>query len=98
MKSGKNPEEPVVKNEDADGGGQLALDEEEEEEEDCLRIIEETAVDPKSLPGKAKMTKVWGNFEITTVLCEISSILVARRNGMNRKSKVLTHFCRFTKF
>ena len=27
-------------------------EEEEEEEEDCLRIIEETMVDPKSLPGR----------------------------------------------
>ena len=29
-------------------------DEEDEDEEDCLRIIEETLVDPKSLPGRKK--------------------------------------------
>jgi hypothetical protein len=29
-------------------------DEEDDEEEDCLRIIEETMVDPKSLPGRKK--------------------------------------------
>jgi len=44
MKSGKVPEEPGKVEEDDPA--------EDEEEEDCLRIIEETAVDPKSLPGK----------------------------------------------
>jgi hypothetical protein len=32
-----------------DGSG----DEDDEDDEDCLRIIEETVVDPSSLPGKA---------------------------------------------
>lgn len=51
MKSGKIPEEP----------GKVEEDDpvEDEEEEDCLRIIEETAVDPKSLPGK-RNPKIWG--------------------------------------
>ena len=30
-------------------------DEEDDDEEDCLRIIEETMVDPKSLPGRKNM-------------------------------------------
>ena len=33
-------------------------EEEEEEDEDCMRIIEETMVDPKSLPGRTYIDRV----------------------------------------
>jgi hypothetical protein len=53
--SGKNPEESgneSGKNPDESGKLDDDPDEDPEEEEDCLRIIEETAVDLKSLPGR----------------------------------------------
>jgi len=46
IKSGSNRNESGKLEDDQDE------EEEEEEEEDCMRIIEETLVDPKSLPGK----------------------------------------------
>ncbi len=46
IKSGSNRNESGKPEDDQDE------EEEEEEEEDCMRIIEETLVDPKSLPGK----------------------------------------------
>ena len=49
-------------------------EEEEEDEEDCMRIIEETMVDPKSLPGRTYFVY---NFWYFSVFFKVGHILCA---------------------